>query len=185
MPTIIRSKRSLLFGQAILALAVAAMAGWLMQSWSLLRSSLLGKLSVSTGLPVIAGVVWVLSTAVIATVLWDHWNFRIQVLDDHLLVCDRLGTTKIRYDNIERTQKVAFGAGIALKDPAKWAESFVGKQSGFDKLCKNSAVFKSVYGCDLCIKAVRLDIGVDRFLALLNDRAVTPGQPEHAIEVGK
>ena len=171
MPTVIRSKRGLLFAQAILALIAAAMTGWMMQSWSVLQSSALGKLSVDTRLPVIAGVTWVLAIVIIGTVLLDHWNFQIEILDDHLLVHDRLGTTKIRYDNIKETRKVSYGAGIALKNPAAWLESFEGKQAGFDKLCRMSGFLKGTYGCDLCIKKVRLDLGVERFLALLDERA--------------
>jgi len=171
--TVIRSKRGVLVGEAILAVAAAAVIGWLLQSWTWLQSSALGKLGNDTGLPMIAGAIWVVAGAVIATVLSDHWNFRIQFFDDHLLVCDRLGTTEVHYDNIERTEKLAYGAGIVLKDPAKWIGSFQGKQSGFEKLCKASGIFKGVYGCDLCIKTVRIDIGVDRFIALLNERALT------------
>jgi hypothetical protein len=181
MPTVIRSKRRLLLGEALLALAAAAVIGPLMQSWRVLQSSALGKLSVSLGLPMIALIIWALAIAVIGTVLLDHWNFRIELHDDYLLVCDRLGTTKVHYDNIERTEKVSSGAGIALKDPARWIASFEGKQSGLEKLCKISGFLKGVYGCDLCIKPVRLDIGVEPFIALLNERALRSTGPRFPV----
>jgi len=153
------------------ALGAGAIAGWLMQSWGLFGSSSLGRLGARTGLPIIALAVWVGTVVLVGTTVWDHWKFRIEFHLEHLLLCDHLGTTTVRYDNIAETKEVpSFGAGIALKNRSKWLESFEGKQSGFDKLCRITGFLKGVYGCDICITKSRLDIGVRRFLALLNER---------------
>jgi hypothetical protein len=183
MAMVIRSKRSLLLTQAIVALTIFAGAGWLAQSWDVLRSSALGKVGTSTGLPAIAITVWMLGIAIIVTVLLDHWNFQIHVLDDRLLICERLGKTTVFFDNIDHAGKVRLGAGIALKDSAKWLETFEGKPSGLQKLCRTSGFLKGIYGCDICIKPIRLDIGVDEFLAMLNARAIHEPAPPAAVEV--
>jgi len=176
MSTVIRSKRSMLLLQAALALLLAGFAGWMAQSWRVLQSSPLGKLSVQTGVPVIAVAVWGLAVILIGTIVLDNWNFRIEFCPDHMLISDRLGSTRVHYDNIERSKRVAYyGAGIVLKDAAKWLASFEGKQSGFDKLCKTSGLLKASYDCDLCIKSVRLNVGVERFLALVDERAMRSG----------
>lgn len=171
MATVIRPKRILLLIKAIAALGAGALAGWLMQSWSFFESSSLGKLSARTGLPTIALAVWGGTIILTGTVAWDHWTFRIEIHQEHLLLCDHLGTTTVRYDNIAETKQVpSFGAGIVLRDRAKWLESFEGKQSGFDKLCRIAGFLRGVYGCDICITKSRLDIGVQNFLALVNQR---------------
>ena len=173
LATVIRPKRTLLLIKAIAALGVGAIAGWFMQSWSFFESSSLGKLSAGTGLPIIALAVWGGSVILIGTAAWDHWKFRTEIHQEHLLLCDHLGTTIVRYDNIAETKQVpSFGAGIALRDRAKWLESFEGKQSGFDKLCRITGFLKGVYGCDICITKSRLDIGVQNFLALVNERTI-------------
>ena len=77
----------------------------------------------------------------------------------------------MRYDNIAEFKELpSFGVGIALKDRARWLESFEGKQSEFDKLCRITGFLKGIYGCDVCITKSRLDIGIQHFLALLNER---------------
>lgn len=171
LATVIRPKRILVLIKAIVALCVGVIAGWLMQSWSFFQSSSLGRMSTGTGLPIIALAVWGGTVLLVGTVAWDHWEFRIEIHQEHLLLCDHLGTTIVRYDNIAETKQLpSFGAGIALKDRAKWLGSFEGKQSGFDKLCRITGFLKGTYGCDICITKSRLDIGAQKFLALLNER---------------
>lgn len=171
MPIVIRPKRILLLIKAIAALSVGVIAGRIMQSTSLFESSSLGKLSARTGLPIIALAVWVIAVTLIGTMVWDHWRFRIEIHQQHLLLCDHLGTTTVRYDNIAEFKELpSFGVGIALKDRARWLESFEGKQSEFDKLCRITGFLKGIYGCDVCITKSRLDIGIQHFLALLNER---------------
>ena len=164
--------------KAILGFAAAAVAGWLLQSWEYLQSSALGHLSTNTHLPVIEIAVWGVGVALVGTVLLDHWNFCIELRDDHLLISERLGTTRLYYDNIEEVAKVPLGAGISLKDRATWLDSFQGRKSGLEKLYKISALLKRAYGCDLCIKKVRLDIGVEPFVALLHERVMGVAQCE-------
>lgn len=105
LATVIRPKRTLLLIKAIAAVGFGAIAGWFMQSWSFFESSSLGKLSTGTGLPIIALAVWGGSVILIGTVAWDHWKFRIEIHQEHLLLCDHLGTTIVRYDNIAETSR--------------------------------------------------------------------------------
>jgi len=165
----VRTKKGQLLLKGILILGIGGFGGWFIHSQGILQSSFLGRLSQSTGIPLVPlGIVFI-AAVVSFLMVADNWNCRIDFNSDHLLVRDQFGISKVYYDNIASTKVVSYGAGIIMKDPALWLNSFQGSISRHAKLIKSSGFLKATYGCDLCIKKVCLDVGPERFLQLVNE----------------
>jgi hypothetical protein len=173
------TKKGLLLLRVIVVLIIGGFGGWFVHSQGLLQTSFLGRISQTIGIPLVPVGIEFAAILIAYVMIADSWNCRIDFMPDHLLIRDHFGISKISYDNIESTKVVAYGAGIKLKNPADWLNSFQGSESRHAKLIKSSGVLKAVYGCDLCIKKICLDIRPERFLQQVNehlaDRAKVSG----------
>ena len=164
------TKKGELLLKAIIVLAIAGFCAWFVHVQGFLQSSALGKASQALGIPLVPLGIGFIAIVISFLMISDNWFCRIDFNADHLLIHDQFGISKVYYNNIESTQLVTYGAGIILKDPADWLNSFQGSLSRHAKLIKSSGFLKTAYGCDLCIKKICIDIGPERFLQLVNER---------------
>jgi hypothetical protein len=170
---VVRSKRGVLVLQAILAFALVSLVGWAVEAWGFLPMSRLTDL---VGLPG-AFVFFAFVGLVIAVVIVkDNWGHRIAFESEHLRIEDSLGAVCIRYDEIAEVRAIPFyGAGIKLKQEARWLATFKGTPAARQKKQSLSAATLRSYRCEIAFPSKCLDVGVDRFVEELRQRLRVAG----------
>jgi hypothetical protein len=171
----ITSNKLAIVGQSLAMFAVFAVGGITVEYLDLFESSVLGRLSASSGLPLAGIALGLVGLAIAVTMAIDSWSFKLVAGDTGIEIVERLGKTRVRYDNIEALTLIpAYGAGIALKDKNEWLNAFAGSASNRDKLARISAVLSGAYGCDIAFVNKRLQCGSKAFLDLLSAKTGLP-----------
>jgi hypothetical protein len=171
----ITSNKLAIVAQSAAILLVFAAGGAAVEYLDVFDSSILGRLSTTVGLPVAGTALGLVGLAIAITTAIDSWAFRIVASDTGLEIVERLGTTRVRYENIDSLKLIpAYGAGIALKDKDEWLNGFVGRVENRDKLAKISGVLSAAYDCDIAFVNKRLKCGSQAFLDLLSSKTGLP-----------
>jgi hypothetical protein len=171
----ITSNKLAIVGQSLAVFVGFGMGGIAVEYLDVFESSVLGRLAVSSGVPVAGIAVGFVGLAIAVTTAIDSWSFRIVAGDTGIELVERLGKTRARYTNIESLTLIpAYGAGIALKDRNEWLNGFVGRADNREKLVKISGVLSATYGCDIAFVNKRLKCGTQAFLDLLSSKTGLP-----------
>lgn len=169
MPREITSNKIMILTQSLAIVVACGLGGMLLESSGLLRTSLLGRMSVTRGLPVVGVAVFLVGLFVAAASALDHWSFVVRFTDTGLDIVDRLGTSHVRYDNVHALKGIpAYGAGIVLKDKNEWLDAFDGSAENRAKLEGISGVISTGFGCDIAFVNKRLGCGSKAFLEMLS-----------------
>ena len=165
---VIRSRRGRLFAQAAAVSAVGIAAGLFLQSWSVIRSSPLGRISDMTQLPAIAIIVALVSIWLGVTLAYDKWNTRVVLGPGSMTIRDVHGTFTVPYENVDSAGEVPLGGvGIAFRDPDQWISSLT---TAADLRARTAAVLRGAHGVDYLLPAATLHVGTKAFLELLTAR---------------
>jgi hypothetical protein len=167
----ITSNKAAIIVQAAAIVVVFALIAAGVEYSGLLRSSLLGRLSATVGLPVAGLAVGLVGVLIAWMTTVDSWNFRARIGDTGLEIVEHLGRTRVQYSNIAALKVIpAYGAGIALNDKEEWLSSFAGRDSDRAKLDRISGVLAVQYGCEVAFVNKRLRCGSRKFLELLSEK---------------
>jgi hypothetical protein len=165
---VIRSKRSTLALQAVAITTVGVALGAALQAAGILSSSPLGKLGVTTGLPIVALVVAGVAATIAVVVVRDSWNGSITLGRSGLSVRDSLGHYDLPYANILDVKAVPLGgAVIAIRDPELWLSS-AGGDTGIRR--RTAAVISAKYGGHVWFYEKHLSTGAPAFIELVGRR---------------
>jgi hypothetical protein len=168
---VIRSRRGRLFVQAAAISAVGIAAGLFLQSWSVIRSSPLGRISDIAQFPVIAIVVALVAIWGGVTLAYDKWNTRVVLGQNSMTIRDAHGTFTVPYGNVDSAGEVPLGGvGIAFRDPDQWIG---GLTTAADLRARTAAVLRHAHGADYLLPSATLHVGTKAFLELLTARIDT------------
>ena len=167
----ITSNKLTLLIQAIAIVTAAAVGAFMLEYSGLLRTSVLGRMSSVTGLPIAGAAVVFAGLAIAVATIIDSWTFTIRLNETGLEIDERLGRSHVAYANILGLKLIpAYGAGIALKDKGEWLNGFAGSADNRAKVEQISGVVSAAYGCDIALVNKRLGCGSKAFLELLSSR---------------
>ena len=167
----ITSNKFTLLIQALAIVAVSALGAFMLEYSGVVRTSVLGRVSEATGLPVAGAAVVLAGVAIAVATIIDSWTFTIRLNDTGLEIEERLGRSQVAYANILGLKLIpAYGAGIALKDKDAWLNGFTGTEGNRARLEQISGVVSAAYGCDLAFVNKRLGCGSKAFLDHLSSR---------------
>jgi hypothetical protein len=166
---VIPSRRGQLLIQSI-AIAVSAVGlGFAAESWRVLRSSPLGEVGESLGLPVIAIVVVAVGIWLAITLVRDSWEHRVVLGAESLTIDDSLGSYTVPYGNIDKVQSVPLGGVvIGFRDREQWLAQ---TRDAAKMRRQSSDVLRGTYGADVLISKKQLALDAEEFIALLRERA--------------
>lgn len=165
----ITSNKVVIIAQSLAIFTAFTAAAVVLEYSGLLRTSILGRLSQGIGLPVAGAALVLVGVSIAVASAIDSWAFSVRVDEDGLQIVDRLGTSHVRYSNIEALKLIpAYGAGIALKDKDEWLSGFVGSDGDRVKAAQISGVVSGAYGCDIAFVNKRLKCGSKAFLELVS-----------------
>lgn len=168
---VIRSRRGRLFVQAALVSALGIGAGLFLQSWSVIRSSPLGRISDMTELPMIAIIGTLVSIWLGVTLAYDGWNHRVVLGPGSMTIHDVHGTYAVPYGNVESVAEVPLGGvGIAFRDPEQWLSSLA---TATELRRQTAGVLRHAHGVDVLLAAKKLNVSGGRFVELLAARIDT------------
>jgi hypothetical protein len=171
MTRAITSNKLTLLIQAIAIVAISTLGAYLLEYSGLLRTSVLGRMSSATGLPVAGAAIVLAGVAIAVATIIDSWTFTIRLNETGLEIEERLGRSQVAYANILGLKLIpAYGAGIALKDKDEWLNGFTGSAANRTKIEQISGVVRAAYGCDIAFVNKRLGCGSKAFLDLLSLR---------------
>jgi hypothetical protein len=170
---VVHSRRGRLLTNAMAVVIIGIVAGVWLQSWPVIQSSPLGRLSSSTGLPVIALVVSALAIWLGATIALDGWNHRVTFGPHGLTIHDAHGTFSVSYSDVECVKEAPLGSvAIALRDPESWLNSLA---SGAELRRRMAGAIRQAHGADMLLHASELHVGASKFVDLV--RARVSGAP--------
>jgi len=179
--------RGALLRSALVTIVVPAAIGLLLQRAGILENSPLGALGRTTGLPMVALAGIALGVLIAVVLLKDGWKHRVVLGERDLVIRNELGTSRVSYENIAAAREVPSGAGITLKDPAAWMETFEGSASGRRKMAQLSALTTRAWGCEVAIAHKFLAVGPGQFVEQVRARAglsAPASAPDPVAEVG-
>lgn len=177
---VIPSRRGRLLIQSIAIAVLAAVTGSVLESWQLLRSSPLGKLAASLGVPLIALVVTALGLWLAITIARDSWTHRVVLGPTSLTIRDRVGSYTVPYSGIAIAKAIPLGGVvIAFRDREQW----LSQTSGATEIRRQTSdVLRGTYGADVLISQKQLAIDAGEFIAMLQERA--PGMKSEGVQQG-
>ena len=168
----IASNKTAIILQAAAIVVVSALAGAALEYSGLLRTSVLGRLAATVGLPVVGLAIGLIGVAIAVATTMDSWSFRVRLNESALEIVDRGARSQVRYSNIAGLKLIpAYGAGIALKDKDEWLSAFAGSTASRDKVERISGVLAATYGCEIAFVNKRLRCGSKAFLEMLSQKS--------------
>jgi hypothetical protein len=167
----IASNKTAIILQAAAIVVVCALAGAALEYSGFLRTSVLGRLTATVGVPVVGLAIGLVGVAIAVATTIDSWSFRVRLNESGLEIVERTGRSQVRYSNIAGLKLIpAYGAGIALKDKDEWLNAFAGTPASRDKVARISGVLAATYGCEIAFVNKRLRCGSNAFLEMLSQK---------------
>ena len=168
---VIRSRRGRLIVQAAVVSALGVGAGLFLQSWSVIRSSALGRISDMTQLPAITIIVTLVAIWLGVTLAYDAWNHRVVLGLGAMTIHDVHGSYAVPYGNVESVTEVPLGGvGIAFRDPEQWLSNV---STAAELRRQTAGVLRHAHGVDVLLAAKKLNVSSATFVELLTARIDT------------
>lgn len=167
-PTVILGNRKRPLFQAISAVAISALIGWLLQLWDAVGTSPLGHVDSQLPIPLVFCTMVAIGIVIALLLVKDSWNHRIELNEQDMVVKDGLGTISILYSEIVEVKAIPWhGVGIAVMDSEQWLSR---QCDAPPRQRQISGFLQSTRGVDIVLLNKNLETGTDRFVEILQER---------------